>query len=118
MLGTAAQVFQQLATGTTPGSSERAGSLIKFSNRFGDLGRREEALATIEEATTAYRALAQARPDASLPDLAGSLTNQSGRLADLGRWEEALAAAEEAATIRHTLAQGRLARSFPTSPRC
>ena len=77
LAGTAVEVFQQLAAGTAPGSSERAGLLIGLSNRLGALGRREEALAAIEEAVTAYRALAQARPDVFLPDLAMSLNNQS-----------------------------------------
>jgi hypothetical protein len=38
-----------------------------------DLGRREEALAATQEAVGHYRTLAQARPDAFLPDLASSL---------------------------------------------
>ena len=42
-----------------------------------DLGRREEALAAIEEAAAIYRRLAEARPDAFLPDLAAALNNQS-----------------------------------------
>ena len=60
-----------------------------------------------EEAVTIRRALAQARPDAFLPDLATSLNNQSSRLSNLGRREEALPAAEEAVTIRRALAQAR-----------
>ena len=55
------------------------------SGRPADLGRREDALAAIEEAVTAYRQLADARPDAFLPNLAASLNNQSVRLADLAR---------------------------------
>ena len=61
-----------------------------------DLGRREEALKTAEEAVGHYRALAEARPDAFIPDLAGSLNNLASRLSALGRREEALTAAEEA----------------------
>ena len=71
-------------------------SLNNQSACLADLGRREEALAAIEEAARIYRQLAQARPDAFLPDLARSLNNQSNRLSDLGRREEALAAIEEA----------------------
>jgi tetratricopeptide (TPR) repeat protein len=37
------------------------------------LGRREQALAPAEEATGIYRRLAEANPDAYLPDLANSL---------------------------------------------
>ena len=84
-----------------------ATALNNQSERLADLGRREEALAAIEEAATTYRALAQARPDAFLPDLAASLNNQSASLADLGRREEALAAIEEAATTYRALAQAR-----------
>jgi tetratricopeptide (TPR) repeat protein len=67
-------------------------------------GRREDALAAIEEAAQVYRELAAARPDAFRPDLASSLNNLSVRLADLGRREDALAAIEEAAGIRRELA--------------
>ena len=52
-------------------------SLNNQSVRLADLGRREEALTAINEAVTAYRALAETRPDAFLPDLAMSLNNQS-----------------------------------------
>ncbi|MGQ9494610.1 MAG: tetratricopeptide repeat protein, partial [Anaerolineae bacterium] len=43
-----------------------------------------------------YRALAQANPQAFLPDLAGSLNNLGNVLSNVGRREEALAAYEEA----------------------
>jgi len=102
----AALVFQQLADDSTD-DSERAERLLDLSNRLGDLGRREEALAAIEQATGIYRQLAEARPDAFLPDLAMSLNNQSGRLADLGRREEALAAIEQATGIYRQLAEAR-----------
>ena len=83
---------------------------------LGDLGRREEALTAIDEAVTAYRALAEARPDAFLPDLAMSLNNQSERLSDLGRREGALGAIDEAVTIRRALAAGP-PRRLPPRPR-
>ena len=79
-------------------------SLNNLSVRLADLGRREEALAAIQEAVTIRRELAAARPDAFRPDLATSLNNLSVRLADLGRREEALAAIQEAVTIRRELA--------------
>jgi hypothetical protein len=102
----AATVLAQLA-GQTPEAGPRASRLVDLSNRLGDLGRREEALAAIEEAVTIRRELARARPDAFLPDLAMSLNNQSADLGDLGRREEALAAIEEAVTIRRELARAR-----------
>ena len=51
------------------------------------------------------RRLAEANPDAWLPDLASSLNNLGNRLAEAGRREEALAPTEEAVTIRRRLAQ-------------
>ena len=82
-------------------------SLYNLSNRLGDLGRREEALAASQEAVTIGRELAAARPDAFRPDLATSLNNLSLRLGALGRREEALAASQEAVTIRRELAAAR-----------
>jgi tetratricopeptide (TPR) repeat protein len=90
-----------------PGEAGRAVWLNTLAVLLGDLGRREAALAAIEEAVTAYRALAEARPDAFLPNLAASLNNQSSCLADLGRREAALAAIEEAVTAYRALAEAR-----------
>ena len=84
-----------------------AGSLNNLSLRLADLGRREEALAAIQEAAEVYRELAAARPDAFRPDLATSLNNLSNRLGDLGRREEALAAIQEAAEVYRELAAAR-----------
>src|SRR5262249_32270523 len=58
-----------------PPASERARLLNNLGKRFSDLGRRDEALATANEAVDTCRALAAARPEAFLPDLAGSLNN-------------------------------------------
>jgi hypothetical protein len=82
-------------------------SLNNLSIRLAGLGRREDALAAIEEAVTIRRELAAARPDVFRPDLANSLNNLSNRLAGLGRREDALAAIEEAVTIRRELAAAR-----------
>src|SRR5277367_6494252 len=83
----------------------RAISLTNESGHLADLGRREEALAAIEQATGIYRQLAEASPDTFLPHFAASLNNQSRRLADLGRREEALAAIEQATGIYRQLAE-------------
>ena len=93
--------------GDLDAASRLAMSLNNLSIRLGDLGRREEALAAIQEAVTIYRELAGARPDAFRPDLATSLNNLSVRLGDLGRAEEALATIQEAVTIRRELAAAR-----------
>jgi tetratricopeptide (TPR) repeat protein len=104
---TSQQVTQYRADavdGEPDAASRLAGSLNNLSLRLGDLGRREEALAAIQEAAGVYRELAAARPDAFRPDLAGSLNNLSLRLGGLGRREEALAAIQEAVDIRRELA--------------
>jgi tetratricopeptide (TPR) repeat protein len=63
------------------------------------MGQRVEALASIAEAVRHYRALAEANPDAFLPDLAGSLNNQANRQSEMGQRVEALASIAEA--VRH-----------------
>ena len=78
-----------------------------LSTRMSDLGRREDALAAVDEAATLYRQLADARPDAFLPNLASALNNLSVLLSGLGRREDALAAVEEAVAIRRQLADAR-----------
>jgi tetratricopeptide (TPR) repeat protein len=88
-------------------AGSRARRLLDFSNRLGDLGQQEEALAAIDEAVTIHRDLARAQPDAYLPYLARSLTNRSNRLAGVGRREEALAAIDEAVTIHRDLARAQ-----------
>ena len=107
---TSQQVTQYRAgaiDGQPDAANRLARSLNNLSVRLADLGRREDALAAIEEAVTIRRELAAARPDAFRPDLAASLNNLSVRLADLGRREDALAAIEEAVTIRRELAAAR-----------
>jgi tetratricopeptide (TPR) repeat protein len=81
--------------------------LNSLALRLSDLGRREEALAAIEEAVQLYRGLAGARPDAFIPDLATSLNNLAKMLSDLGRPEEALAAIEEAVQLYRGLPGAR-----------
>jgi hypothetical protein len=56
-----------------------------------DLGRPEPALTAIEDAVRVYRDLAQARPDAFLPDLAQAMTTLGIHLTDLANYDEALA---------------------------
>jgi len=71
------------------------------------LGRREAALEATKEAVALYRQLAQAQPQAFLPDLAASLTNLGAMLSELGRREEALQATEEAVALYRQLAQAQ-----------
>lgn len=87
---------QQLADDSAD-DGERASRLVGLSNRFGGLGRREEALATIEQAVTIRRQLAEARPDAFLPHLAMLLRNLADALSMLNRDAEASTIRDEAA---------------------
>jgi tetratricopeptide (TPR) repeat protein len=82
-------------------------SLNNLSAMLSNLGRREHALEVSEETVAIRRRLAQARPDAFLPELATSLHNLGNRFSNLGRPQDALAAGEEAVTIRRRLAQAR-----------
>jgi hypothetical protein len=58
----------------------------------------------VEQAAAVRRVLAEARPDAFLPDLAASLNSQSVFLSNLGRTAEALTAIEETVTAYGILA--------------
>jgi tetratricopeptide (TPR) repeat protein len=102
-----ANISRQVLATYPPGTKGCAQWLNTLAVLLGDLGRREDALAAIDEAVTTYRQLATTRPDAFLPDLAMALNNQSNQLSDLGRREEALAAIDEAVTIRRELAAAR-----------
>jgi tetratricopeptide (TPR) repeat protein len=122
---TAVLVLQRLAEESVSDAGQHAGWLVDLAYWLSDLGQRERALAVIGEAVTLYRQLAQAEPDAFLPDLARSLDSQSTCLSDLGRREEALAVAEEAVTIRRALVQALpdaflpdLARSLNNQSAC
>ena len=99
------RVREVLPADADPASAARWSTQLAVA--LAQLGRREEALEAITEAAAAYRTLAEARPDAFLPDLAGSLNNQSNRLASLGQREEALEAITEAAAAYRTLAETR-----------
>ncbi len=64
-----------------------------------------EALAAVEEAAGIYRQLAQARPDAFLPDLATALNNLASTLSSLNRLAEASVIREEANAAISALAR-------------
>ena len=90
-------------TGNSP--AQRAHRCGNLAIRLTNTGRREQALTPAEEATGIYRRLAEANPDAYLPDLAASLTNLGTLLSGLGRREQALNPAEEATGIYRRLAE-------------
>ncbi len=75
--------------------------------RLSELGRREESLTAIREASDILRRLAAREPSAFLPFLGGTLNNLGAALRGLGRREEALAAACEATEAVRRLAGER-----------
>lgn len=76
-----------------------ATSLSNQSLTLGEVSRREDALAAIDEADVTYRGLAAERSDAFLTDLATALNHQSDRLSELERRGEAITAIEEALNL-------------------
>jgi tetratricopeptide (TPR) repeat protein len=77
------------------------------------VGRRDEALASTEEAVALYRELAEASPAAYLPDLAMALNNLGAQLSEVGRRDEALASTEEAVALYRELAEASPAAYLP-----
>jgi CHAT domain len=75
---------------------ERARLLNNLSGWQSALGQRKAALASTQEAVDILRKLAQARPEAFLPNLARSLHNLGARQSALGQREAALASTQEA----------------------
>jgi hypothetical protein len=69
------------------------------SGRLSELGRREDALAAIEEAVTLYRQLAATRLQIYAAPLADSLRVRAAILASLGRDSEAARIEAEAAQL-------------------
>jgi tetratricopeptide (TPR) repeat protein len=76
---------------TEPILSEQGRLLNNLANRLSALGRREEALAKAQEAVRIREQLAQARPDAFLPDLAMSCGARGAILATMDRHQDAAA---------------------------
>nr|WP_221382465.1 tetratricopeptide repeat protein [Actinoplanes polyasparticus] len=101
----AATLAQHLLDHTDNIDQQRARHSSNLAIRLANIGQRQQALAPAEEATGIYRQLAEAHPDAHLPNLAASLNNLGNRLSELGRREQALAPAEEATGIYRRLAE-------------
>ncbi|KAG8793494.1 POC1 centriolar protein A [Ceratobasidium sp. 428] len=93
--------------------TDYANASRKLSDLQGNDGRREDALAAIEEAVLIYRRLAADETTTFTPELAASLNNLSNSLSDMGRREEALAAIEEAVQLHRQLAVDRPAAFTP-----
>jgi tetratricopeptide (TPR) repeat protein len=82
-------------------------ALNKLAKALGEVGRREDALATARDAVAIRRELANEQPDAFRADLAVALANLGKALLDVGRREDALAVAQESVAIRRELAAQR-----------
>ncbi len=79
------EVLYRVWAGKAENEAGRAQALGMLGYALSALGRREEALAATQEAVEHYRALAQAHPQAFLPDLAMSLGVHGSVLLALGR---------------------------------
>ncbi|MEE1821571.1 tetratricopeptide repeat protein [Streptomyces sp. BE20] len=111
LASTAARLCHQLVehhrtlAATDPGVHlpDLAMTLNNLSVRLAEVGRRDEGLTAIEEATDHYRTLATADPGAHLTNLAMALNNLSVELGGAGRLDAGLAAIEEATDHYRTL---------------
>jgi hypothetical protein len=74
-------------------------SLNNQSNQLAALGRREDALAVIEEAVTIRRQLADTRPGIYMDSLRSSPRQLAEVLASMGRASDAASARAEAAQL-------------------
>ena len=92
---------------------EHARTLKGLSDRLAEIGRREEALAAIEQAVTIHHQLAEALPEVLLPERASALNDMSVHLRDLGRKTRPRRQSRVVA-IRRVLAEARPKCSCPT----
>jgi hypothetical protein len=78
-------------------------ALNDLAIRFADQGRGLEAIEAAQQATDAYRELAEADPEQHRPNLAAAVNNLAKMLSDNGRVDDAAHLAAEAVAIRRTL---------------
>ena len=98
-------VTRRLATSAERSPEQQAHWANILSIRLSDVGERNAALEAAREAVELYRGLAEASPQAYMPDLAMSLNNLANRLSAVGERNEALEAAREAVRLRRALAE-------------
>ena len=98
-------VTRRLATSAERSPEQQAHWANILSIRLSDVGERNAALEAAREAVELYRGLAEASPQAYMPDLAMSLNNLANRLSEVGERGEALVAAREAVRLRRVLAE-------------
>ena len=104
---------RRLADSAEPSPGQRAYWANRLSIRLSDVGERGEALVVAREAVELYRALAEASPQAYMPDLAMSLNNLANHLSAVGERGEALVAAREAVELYRALAEDSPAAYTP-----
>ena len=86
---------------------------LSLSRCLANIGRHDEALKAVREATKLYRTLAEHNPGTYTPNLARSLNNLAGSQAENGQPHDALQTAQEAVTIRRKLAKHNPAAYTP-----
>ena len=105
LAGAALAATRRLATSAERSPEQRAHWANNLSIRLSDVGERKAALVAAREAEELYRGLAEASPQAYMPDLAMSLNNLANRLSAVGERGEALVVAREAVRLRRVLAE-------------
>ena len=98
-------VTRRLATSAERSPEQQAHWANILSIRLSDVGERNAALEAAREAVELYRGLAEASPQAYMPDLAMSLNNLANRLSAVGERGDALVVAREAVRLRRVLAE-------------
>ena len=86
---------------------------LSLSRCLANIGRHDEALKAVREATNLYRTLAQRNPATYTPELAASLNNLANYLDSNGQQREALTTAQEAVSIRRNLVEHNTAAYTP-----
>ncbi len=85
--------------------AKRAQTLASSSAKQSALGKREAALAFLQQAVDIYRTLSKERPETFLANLATSLHDLSTIQRDAGQREAALVTAMESVDLHHVLAK-------------
>ena len=98
-------VTRRLAASAERSPEQQARWANNLSIRLSDVGDRVGALVAAREAVELYRGLAEASPQAYIPNLAASLNNLAAFLSAVGERNEALEAAREAVRLRRALVE-------------
>ena len=90
---------------------------LSLSRCLANIGRHDEALKAVREATKLYRTLAEHNPGTYTPNLASSLNNLAGSQAENGQPHDALQTVHEATNLYRTLAKHNPAAYTPALTR-